>query len=642
MASGPEVPGGRADAGRGERIEDFIFGTFASDELKLLHARAEARGLQHAARITPADPLPGEPVTLTVTVGPDLTLNHLACYYTTDGTQPQGRLGQARVGQVIPLERTDVEWHPFLWTYIERWEGALPPQPEGTVVRYQIGGWREPEGPEVWADWPPVALQVERATAAFFAGKPPSEDLPLPAQPQPTDFAYSVDRLGPPDWAQEAVVYQVFVDRFNPGRGRPFAQPDSLQGFFGGTLAGVTERLDYIADLGATALWLSPIFASPTCHGYDTTDFYTIEPRLGTHNDLRLLVQEAHARGIRVILDLVCNHVSDRHPFFQAAQADPASPYRAWFTFDPAYPCGYRTFFNVAAMPRLNTAHAAVQEYLIGVARHYLTEYGVDGFRLDHANGPDLAFWTAFWTACKRVKPDCWCFGEVVEPPPSLSRFFGRLDGCLDFHLCDLLRKAFGRGTLDLSRLEQEISRHETFFPPGFTRPSFVDNHDMERFLYLVGDDRERLKLAALVQMTLPGPPIIYYGTEVGLSQPYGRGEGRGLEGGRMPMAWGSEQDAELLGWYRHLLALREAHPAIWAGERRTLYADEGVWAYQISEELLAAVNAGPDHRQVPVHPSGVVNRRHPSVGVGAAQAAWEEDALWLSLPPWSGGIWLV
>ncbi|HEC35528.1 MAG TPA: hypothetical protein ENI39_03215, partial [Anaerolineae bacterium] len=368
LAGAAEVPADRADDGRSERIEDFIFGTFANNDLKLLHARASARGLQHGARIAPADPLPGEPVTLTVTVGPDLALDRLACYYTTDGREPEGDHGRASVGQAIPLERAAVEWHPFLWGYVERWEGTLPPQPDGTLVRYRIGGWREPDGQEVWADWPPVQLQIERATTAFFEAisSPPAPRIGrggrVGSEMLPTFFAYSVDRLTSPDWAREAVVYQVFVDRFNPGGGLPFARPGSLRGSFGGTLAGVTEKLDYIADLGATALWLSPIFASPSHHGYDTTDFFAVEPRLGTNEDLRLLVREAHARGLRVILDLVCNHVSDCHPFFQEAQADPASPYRPWFTFGPAYPHGYRTFFNVASMPRLNTAHPAVRD----------------------------------------------------------------------------------------------------------------------------------------------------------------------------------------------------------------------------------------------------------------------------------------
>jgi glycosidase len=137
------------------------------------------------------------------------------------------------------------------------------------------------------------------------------------------------------------VIYQVFVDRFYPGRGRDWAQTDDLRGFCGGTLWGVAEKLDYIADLGVTCIWLSPIFPSPSHHGYDATDLYHVEPRLGGDEALRTLVSEAHRRDIRVLLDYVCNHVSQYHPVFVEAQADPTSPYRDWFTFDDSER-GYR------------------------------------------------------------------------------------------------------------------------------------------------------------------------------------------------------------------------------------------------------------------------------------------------------------
>ena len=141
-------------------MRDFIFGAFASDGLKMIHARAEARGLRHSVRLAPQDPLPGEPMTLTVTVGPGLSLDRLTCYYTSDGREPVGNRGKAVVGQAIPLKKRSVEWHLFLWGYVEHWNVTLPPQPEGTMVRYRIGGWREFDDREIWADWPPVEEQI--------------------------------------------------------------------------------------------------------------------------------------------------------------------------------------------------------------------------------------------------------------------------------------------------------------------------------------------------------------------------------------------------------------------------------------------------------------------------------------------------
>jgi glycosidase len=624
-----------------------MFGAFASDELKMIHARASARGLRHSARITPQDPRPGQTVTLSVTVGPGLDVDSLACYYTTDGRKPVGSRGAADIGEAIPLQKKAVEWHLFLWGYLERWEVTLPPQSDGTIVRYRIGGWRasDEDGEEVWADWPPVEEHIQWATAAFFREESISDVVaPIPSSNEDShSFAYHVDCLAPPEWARDAVVYQVFVDRFNPGAGRSFEASDSLRGFFGGTLPGVTEKLDYIADLGVTCIWLSPIFASPSPHGYDVTDYYTIEPRLGTNDDLRRLVQQAHDREMRVLLDLVCNHLSVQHPFFRDALADAESPYRSWFTFDEAYPHGYRSYFNVAQMPQLDTDHPAVREYLIDVAAHWLTEYDVDGFRLDHASGPSPAFWTAFWRACKEAKPDCWCFGEVTEPPMAVYHYQGRLDGCLDFHLCDLLRRGFGWRTLDMDDLAREVRRHQQFFSSPFDRPSFLDNHDMNRFLYITDGDDRQLRLAALIQMTLPGQPIVYYGTEVGLSQERSKEAGAGSDEARLPMVWGSEQDGDLLSWYRQLIAARRAHPVIWSEERETLLSDPTVWCYRIGQaerQVLVAVNVGTDSRRLHLKPGTASGRLEYVLTVGSAGLEWNDGALSLSLPQRSGGIW--
>ncbi len=626
-------------------MKSSVFGAFASDELKTVHARARARGLRHGARIAPQDPLPGEQVTLSATVGPDLSLDHLVCYYTVDGREPVGSRGTARVGRAAPLEKTAVEWHLFLWGYLDRWQVTLPAQPDGTTVRYRIGGWWESDDREVWADWPPVQEHIDWATAAFFTDGSIS-DLVLRATPSDEGgrtFAYSVDRLEPPQWAREAVVYQVFVDRFNPGAGRAFKTPDSLRGFFGGTLRGVTQKLDYIADLGATCIWLSPVFASPTHHGYDVTDYYTVDPRWGTNDDLRQLVRQAHRREVRVILDLVCNHVSFQHPFFREALANPASPYRDWFAFGASYPHGYRTYFNVARMPRLNTDHPAVREHLIDAARYWLTAYDVDGFRLDHASGPSYGFWSQFWTACKAVKPECWCFGEVAEPPMAVYPYQGRLDGCLDFYLCDLLRRTCADGTLDLEDLAREVSRHEQFFLPGFDRPSFLDNHDMDRFLYLTEGEDRQMRLAALIQMTLRGQPIIYYGTEVGLSQKQSKDAGEGSDEARLPMLWGDDQDRGLLSWYRDLIAARRAYPVIWEGERVTVFVDSTTWCYQIrgaDTQILVAVNIGADPRRLRIERADLPRRLKPLICVGSVAIECQDGAFLLDLSSQSGGVW--
>ena len=535
---------------------DFIFGTFATDELKVVHHRTARCGLQHGFEMEPRDPLPGQPVTLTVRLGIDLSADGVACYTTLDGSAPQGRAGVALNGDVVRFERVLVEWDAVAWGYTTLWRATLPPQPDGARVRYRISAWTA-AGAEVFADWPSVQDTAEQAAAAFFRGEPLPEAPPGdPAQGQV--FGYTVDRLVPPDWARSAVIYQVFVDRFYPGAGREWLNPSSLRGFFGGTLWGVRDKLDYIAALGADCIWLSPTWSSPTHHGYDVTDYARTEPRLGGDEALAALVEAAHARGIRVLLDMVCNHISDKHPIFQEARRDPASPYRAWFTFDDSAH-GYRSFFGVPSMPQININDAGARAWLLDTARYWLREFDIDGYRLDYANGPGPDFWGDFRAACRAEKADAFCFGEIVDQPSALLPYIGRLDGCLDFHLGEALRNTYAYGTWSEADFERFAARHEDYFARAgdFIRPTFIDNHDMDRFLFAAGGDQNALRRAAAAQMRLPGPPIIYYGTEVGVRQRGGSGGGLGLESSREPMLWGSAQEADLLAFYTALIRER-------------------------------------------------------------------------------------
>jgi cyclomaltodextrinase len=214
----------------------------------------------------------------------------------------------------------------------------------------------------------------------------------------------------------------------------------------------------------------------------------------------------------------------------------------------------------VRSKPQVNLKHPEARRWMIDAGRYWLRAFDVDGFRLDHANGPGPDFWSDFWSACKEEKPDCFCFGETVEPPDVLRAYAGRLDGCLDFQTMHALRQTFAYGRWTEAEFERFVARHLAFFPENFLMPTFLDNHDMDRFLYAAGGDKRALRRAAAVQMRLPGPPIIYYGTEVGLRQTFGRKDAVGLEASRAPMAWGDDQDRELLAYYKRLIRQRRAN----------------------------------------------------------------------------------
>jgi glycosidase len=529
-------------------MNDFIFGSLTTDESRLAHLRAQRAGITHAQRRAPRDPLPGQAISIEVSIGPDHLHDHAWVYWTNDGTDPEGSNGRAKNGHATPLEALGSEWDTFLWGYVRLFRGTIPGQPAGTVVRYRVA-----------------------------AGGSADESL----ADDGAYYAFYVDDDPPPVWAQDAIIYQVFADRFfSPAPNFPRIEPKpSLK--CNGTLRGISEKLDHIADLGANCLWLTPIFPSPSYHGYDATSFFEINPRLGTKDDFKELIEQAHARGLRIIMDFVPNHWSNQHPNFIEATTDRNSPYVEWYTFEK-WPQKYKTFFGVKELPQINLRHAPARDHVLEAAKYWL-DFGVDGFRVDYCIGPTPDFYADFRRVTRAAKPDCWTFGEAINPPDSQIAFEGGMDGALDFILLDALRQTFAYGKWDARRFADFLDRHDAYFPASFTRPSFLDNHDMNRFLWVAQGDKRKLKLAALCQFTMKGAPIIYYGTEAGLSQERDMIQrGRAIhEEGRLPMIWGKQHDTDLLAFYRALCKIRAQASALRHGARQTLLADDKVFAYR-------------------------------------------------------------
>jgi cyclomaltodextrinase len=546
-------------------LPEFIFGALSTEEGRVRQALRDRAGLVHAVQRTVLAPEAGQEVVIRVQVGVDLAVAAMELRYSTDpaleptataaaAASPPEAAGLPQGVVAVPMHRTRLEWDTLAWGYLEEWSAAIPGQAAGTVVCYAIRATTV-SGSLHWSPF------VDPVRGELLGVRPE----------RPRTYAVVVGRRPIPAWIREAVIYQVFVDRFAPDPGRAFEAPEDLADCFGGSLRGVISRLDYLQALGVTCLWLTPIFPSPSHHGYDPIDPGAVEPRLGNLDDWDALVAGARARGMRLLLDYVVNHVSSAHPRFQAAQADPADPAVAWFRFRE-HPHAYDCFFDVPGQPELQTDHPEVRTYFLEHARFWL-ERGCDGFRLDYAANVSHAFWSLFREGTRRLHPEAVTLGEITQPPDVMRSYSGRMDGCLDFRLLELLRGFFAHRSLSVSAFAHGVAQHLAYFGDDLVLPSFLDNHDMNRFLWLVGGDRRRLKLAALCQFTLPQPPILYYGTEVGLSQRAGVGR---LEEARLPMLWEGEQDRELLAFFQALIAFRRATPCLRLEPRHDWLLEDG------------------------------------------------------------------
>jgi cyclomaltodextrinase / maltogenic alpha-amylase / neopullulanase len=532
---------------------DFAFGTYSNDTLKIANHRAVRTGVQHQHQITPIDPTPADDVIVQIVTNNAMGITHAALYYTRDETMPQGSMGIAQNGQSVSFEAVQTIWDSITWDYLTYWQAVIPAQPDKTMVQYVISAWNETSQEETYADWPDAKEQVQHAAMIHFKNIAEDALFTPHDRSEQNVFNYHVDTIQPPAWAHKAIIYHVFVERFYPGNDRDWLQVDDLKDLCGGTLWGLRDKLDYIADLGVDCIWLSPTWVSPSYHGYDVSDYDRVEPRLGGEDALRAVVEGAHTRGIRVLLDMACNHISNEHPFFVDAFQNHDSPYRDWFFFDDEAEHGYIGFFNVKTMPEVNLDNPQARTWMIDNAVRWLRDFDIDGYRLDYANGPGPNFWSYFRRACKAVKPDCLLFGEIIEPADVLRQYAGRLDGCLDFPINDALRRTFGWQTWTEAQLSTFRRSHDDYFPDGFMRPSFIDNHDMNRFQFIAENDLERVKAAAKKQFQDEQPKVIFYGTEVGLRQTINT-QDEGLDVSRVPMVWDDRQDTSLRAFYKALI----------------------------------------------------------------------------------------
>ncbi len=464
------------------------------------------------------------------------------------------------------------------------------------------------------------------AASAWPAGPPAAGEAAAPAGP---------------GWARGAVFYEVFV--------RSFADSD---GDGKGDLAGLTARLDYLRsgqpgskeDLGVDAIWLMPIFKSPSYHGYDTSDYETVNRDYGTNEDFVRLCREAHRRGLRVIVDLVLNHTSWQHPWFLLSASRNASQYRDWYVWRTDDPGWTRTWDTVptwhglpdqpgryyygifwGGMPDLNYRNPAVRAEMKWIAKLWL-DRGADGFRLDAVRhlvetgpGPGQedtaethAWLREFAAYVRSIRPDAVLVGEAwTRDAGQFARYFGdtaRVPGgdeipvLFDFGLAEALLQGLRSG--DASPIADRLRQNLATLPSGADAAPFLTNHDTIRVATQLGGDPARLRTAAALLLTLPGSPFIYYGEEIGLRQPNNGDD----EFKRTPMPWDGSPGAgfssgtpwqrvlkdhetvnvaaqardrsSLLWRYRQLIRLRHGSEALRLGDLELLPSSGGLLAF--------------------------------------------------------------
>jgi neopullulanase len=492
-----------------------------------------------------------------------------------------------------------------------------------------------------------------------------------------------------PDWVQDAIFYQIFPDRFakstrNPAGSLPFEPWDSaptVHGFKGGDLYGIAEKLDYLKDLGVTALYLNPIFSSASNHRYHAYDYYEVDPLLGGNAAFRELLDKAHQQDIRIVLDGVFNHASRGFwQFHHVLENGIGSPYRDWFYFDTArlhgrkrwgaYPTteelealqngedslkaiGYRGWWNLPALPKFNTHTQAVRNFLFDVAKHWIA-FGVDGWRLDVPTEiDDDSFWQEFRYRVRQINPQAYIVGEIWHEAQRWLQG-DQFDAVMNYEVTKPVL-AFTPGKhLNLKVLHQQsnyhgiqraIDAHEfanwidhnlQLYQHNITyaQLNLLDSHDTPRFLSCANGDKNALRLAYLFMFSYPGAPCVYYGDEIGI-------DGNHDPDCRKSFPWEADKwDQDLLSYVKKLIALRKQNPALRRGDYKRLWSTNGTYAFSRSldgDTFFIGLNTSETPQQAEVTYEG---QNHPKAVFGkASDISVSDGRLKFTIPARSGVV---
>lgn len=538
----------------------------------------------------------------------------------------------------------------------------------------------------------PVLVLAVLLTACAGAAPTPTAPPTPPAPPAPPSAPSDQD------WVRGAVFYEVFVRSFSDSNG------DGV-----GDLRGLTSKLDYLndgdpstaTDLGVDALWLMPVFQSPSYHGYDTVDYEQIDDEYGTAEDFQRLLDEAHRRGIRIIVDFVINHTSAKHPWFVESASSPASPKRDWYVWRADNPGWTQPWENGTGrtwhesngayyygvfwggMPDLNFSTPAVRQEMNRIATQWISR-GVDGFRLDaarhlFANGPgDLqnnqpetfAYLKELTENVRKANPRAVLVGESWTDTPIIARYYDVLPMSFDFPLAEEILDGVEAG--EAAGIAAKLDEILELYPAGAIDAPFLTNHDQVRIATELTNDPVRLRSAAAILLTLPGAPFLYYGEEVGLQNaPGGKDEHK-----RTPMPWDSSEaggfttgkpwigfapcketanvtaqtadPGSLLSHYRNLIRARKASAALQKGDLTILTS------LAKSDPVLAFVRQVGNERVLVVHNLGSAEAEagpyalegsgfEPVFMTGEIIAPTrEEGGLKVKLPAGASAVWRI
>ncbi|WP_200976848.1 alpha-amylase family glycosyl hydrolase [Echinicola sp. 20G] len=413
-------------------------------------------------------------------------------------------------------------------------------------------------------------------------------------------------------WPNAGVTYEIFIQSFYDANG------DGI-----GDVKGVIEKLDHVSDLGANAIWFMPIMPSPSYHKYDVTDYKAIHPDYGSMDDFKKLIQVAHEKDIKIVIDMIINHTSDEHPWFLESKKGRDNPYRDYYVWaqadtiqgfldkktvtldsdnirqwhDPGFGKDYYYGFFTGNMPDLNFDNPKVREEIYEIGRFWLEEVGVDGFRLDaakHIYPDDRAkdnhnFWDEFRAEMEKIKPDVYLVGEVYDMKEVVAPYLTGLPALFNFDFHYTLLNAYAKEDgMMLAKKQHEILDFYHGITENFIDATISSNHDQPRLLNELGEHKDKMKQAIAILITMPGAPYLYYGEEIGMlgkkpdeniREPFLWDE-KGEDVGRatwivpeystdetvQPLALQKEDPESYYNHYKTVIHLRNTHPALATG----------------------------------------------------------------------------